>query len=261
MAALDPEELDIDELVDKDDEDDFRTRQFRTAADHFAKKLLQEGIDDSKLLTLYGYYKQATDGPCNFPKPSFFDFKGRAKWEAWKQLGNLSKDEAKSMYIEMILKIDPSFVVSEEPEEKEHWIRVSTMMKHDKDSNSNEVTLIDFIKEGNLEQVEASFDNFEPGKSKNIIDKLDEVGLASIHWAADRGHVNIIELLLKNGANIDLQDVDGQTPLHYAASCGHLNCVKFLLKKGARKDILDIEGKDPYNSATDNEIKDLLCSS
>lgn len=37
-------------------------------------------IDDDSKLKLYGLYKQATTGPCTATKPSFFDFKGRAKW-------------------------------------------------------------------------------------------------------------------------------------------------------------------------------------
>lgn len=37
-------------------------------------------IDDDSKLKLYGLYKQATTGPCTATKPTFFDFKGRAKW-------------------------------------------------------------------------------------------------------------------------------------------------------------------------------------
>lgn len=37
-------------------------------------------IDDASKLKLYGLYKQATTGPCSESKPSFFDFKRRAKW-------------------------------------------------------------------------------------------------------------------------------------------------------------------------------------
>uniref|UniRef100_A0A4W2ITX6 ACB domain-containing protein n=1 Tax=Bos indicus x Bos taurus TaxID=30522 RepID=A0A4W2ITX6_BOBOX len=37
-----------------------------------------------QLLYLYARYKQVQVGNCNTPKPSFFDFEGKQKWEAWK---------------------------------------------------------------------------------------------------------------------------------------------------------------------------------
>ena len=35
---------------------------------------------DAVKLRLYGYYKQATEGPCTTPKPGMFDLKGKSKW-------------------------------------------------------------------------------------------------------------------------------------------------------------------------------------
>lgn len=256
MTSVDSDELDIDELIDK--EDDSLTRQFKKAADHLAIKLLPGGVDDSKLLVLYGYYKQAFEGECNVAKPSFFDFKGKAKWEAWKKLGNLPKHEAKRKYLETIQSLDPSFNISEEAKEKEYWVKVSTMSKNEENNGNNDVTLVDLIKEGNITEVGNSMDMYEPHVLKNVVDELDEGGLGSIHWAADSGHINIIELLLKNGADINLRDSDGQTAVHYAASCGHLECVKYLLAKGAIKDVLDNEGNKAYDIASDDEIKELL---
>ena len=34
---------------------------------------------------------QATVGPCTKDKPGMFDMVGRAKWEAWSQLGNMEQ--------------------------------------------------------------------------------------------------------------------------------------------------------------------------
>lgn len=34
---------------------------------------------------------QATQGPCNTPKPGLLDFVNKAKWEAWKSLGAISE--------------------------------------------------------------------------------------------------------------------------------------------------------------------------
>ena len=43
-----------------------------------------------------------------------------------------------------------------------------------------------------------------------------------IHFAADRGHVVVVQLLAESGAEIDCPDDSGMTPLMYAASCDHL---------------------------------------
>ena len=43
------------------------------------------------LLFFYGRYKQATVGPCDAPKPSFYQMKEKSKWNAWNELGNKSR--------------------------------------------------------------------------------------------------------------------------------------------------------------------------
>ena len=51
-------------------------------------------LDSTSLLFFYARFKQANEGPCNVPKPGFFDFQGKQKWSAWKDLGDLSREEA-----------------------------------------------------------------------------------------------------------------------------------------------------------------------
>jgi len=56
------------------------------------------------MLMFYSFYKQATLGPCNLQKPSFWDVINRAKWSAWSDLGNMSSTEAMNRYVEEIKK-------------------------------------------------------------------------------------------------------------------------------------------------------------
>ncbi|KAM9700163.1 enoyl-CoA delta isomerase 2, partial [Menidia menidia] len=59
-------------------------------------------------LKIYALFKQATQGPCNTPKPGMLDFVNKAKWDAWKSLGSISQDEARQQYCDLIGSLQPS---------------------------------------------------------------------------------------------------------------------------------------------------------
>lgn len=43
-----------------------------------------------------------------------------------------------------------------------------------------------------------------------------------IHFAADRGHTELVEMLISNGVDFNVKDDVGMTPLMFAASCDNL---------------------------------------
>ncbi|XP_053408964.1 acyl-CoA-binding domain-containing protein 5-like isoform X2 [Mercenaria mercenaria] len=57
------------------------------------------------MLLFYGYYKQATEGPCTSPKPGFWDIVKKAKWEAWNKLGDMDRETAMINYVDELKKI------------------------------------------------------------------------------------------------------------------------------------------------------------
>ncbi|MDH0370443.1 acyl-CoA-binding protein [Comamonas aquatica] len=63
---------------------------------------LSERPDNATLLKIYALYKQATEGNNEAKKPSFTDMVGRAKWDAWEKLKDMSLDDAKQQYIDLI---------------------------------------------------------------------------------------------------------------------------------------------------------------
>lgn len=70
-----------------------------------AKDLVNTFQDDpgnDAKLKMYGLFKQATVGNCNAPKPGMTDFVGKAKWNAWNSLGEMSKDQAEKEYINLV---------------------------------------------------------------------------------------------------------------------------------------------------------------
>ncbi|XP_018532921.1 acyl-CoA-binding domain-containing protein 5-B isoform X1 [Lates calcarifer] len=88
------------------------------AAVKVMRSLPEEGPfqpSDDMMLMFYSYYKQATSGPCNIPRPSgFWDTHGKAKWDAWSSLGNMTKEEAMKNYIEDIQLILETIPISDE---------------------------------------------------------------------------------------------------------------------------------------------------
>ncbi|XP_077644527.1 acyl-CoA-binding domain-containing protein 4 [Lonchura striata] len=58
-----------------------------------------------EMLRFYSYYKQATAGRCQGPRPGFWDPIGRYKWDAWHSLGAMSKEEAMAAYVAEMKKV------------------------------------------------------------------------------------------------------------------------------------------------------------
>jgi len=65
------------------------------------------GLSLETQLFFYSRYKQVKVGPCNIPKPYFRDTMATQKWKAWKNLGNMSKEQAKSEYIQKLDTVAP----------------------------------------------------------------------------------------------------------------------------------------------------------
>jgi ankyrin repeat protein len=63
------------------------------------------------------------------------------------------------------------------------------------------------------------------------VNKLDMYKSMPIHWAVQEGNLEIVELLSKHGAALDVVDCEGQSPLYIASSENHINIVKFLINQ------------------------------
>ncbi len=65
-------------------------------------KQLPEKPDNQTLLSIYGLYKQATEGEPTGKRPGFTDMVGRMKFDAWAAIKDKSSDEAMQEYIDLI---------------------------------------------------------------------------------------------------------------------------------------------------------------
>ena len=78
----------------------------------------------------------------------------------------------------------------------------------------------------------------------------NERGWTELMLAAFYGHHEMVELLLKHGANIFAIDSGGNTALHWAAFSGHVSCAKLLVENHADVDARSNFGWTPLLQAT-----------
>ena len=72
----------------------------------------------------------------------------------------------------------------------------------------------------------------------------------------NREHPEEILRLLELGADINVRNYKGKTGLHYAAKAGFLNVINLLIEKGADLDATDKNGETPLFDAIRSTIKD-----
>lgn len=70
-------------------------------------------------------------------------------------------------------------------------------------------------------------------------------GTTALHLAVAKSHYSVIELLLENGANLQIKDKKNQIPLHRAAAIGSMKLVELLCTKGSPVNWQDITGWSP----------------
>ncbi|TYZ65766.1 hypothetical protein PybrP1_012635 [[Pythium] brassicae (nom. inval.)] len=105
-------------------------------------------------------------------------------------------------------------------------------------------------KDGNTFNFEWCLDNQQEP------DQADHLGRTALHWAALSGQDEIVTLLLRNGASIDLPDkLEGLTPLHYAAYYGHVKVTRLLVNAGASLIAQDNRKMNPLQVAEMASLK------
>ena len=112
----------------------------------------------------------------------------------------------------------------------------------------NNNNLINFIESNNIEKIIEYLD-----KDISKINMLNENGVSALHIAVINGRLDIINILLKYGANPNITSLDKkQTPLHFAyifKSIAFNQIINLLLKYNANPNLEDINNKKPYEYA------------
>ncbi|NWV03248.1 DAPK1 kinase, partial [Ptilonorhynchus violaceus] len=86
-------------------------------------------------------------------------------------------------------------------------------------------------------------------KRGSRIDVQDKAGSNAIYWASRHGHVETLKFLTDNQCPLDIKDKSGETALHVAARYGHVDVVQFLCSIGSNPDFQDKEEETPLHCA------------
>lgn len=95
------------------------------------------------------------------------------------------------------------------------------------------------------------------------VDQVDKSGRSALHWAAIKGHENVVELLVTvYHANIDLLTREtSESPLMLAVKSGNASMVQTLLNYGAQTQTTNYDGESALHVAATSlnaDICDLL---
>ena len=83
-------------------------------------------------------------------------------------------------------------------------------------------------------------------------------GTTSLHTAAYRGYVDVVQLLVDHGSALDLEDEHGCSPLFYASLNGHKKVVEILINEGASLTISTTGGWAALHAAAWMGRKDVV---
>ncbi|RDX66025.1 Acyl-CoA-binding domain-containing protein 2 [Mucuna pruriens] len=226
------------------------------AADRLSQK-----VSSDVQLQLYGLYKIATEGPCSTPQPSPLKMTARAKCliceeylvQAWQKLGAMPPEDAMQKYIDIVTEIYPTWLdgsslrnksgdgggLGSEAKGPMGPVFSTFVYEEEYGSDSQMEAIHGFAREGDMANLLKCIEN---GVSVNL---KDSEGRTPLHWAVDRGHLDVTELLVGRNVDVNAKDNDGQTPLHYAVTCEREAIAEYLVKHNADIYSKDNDGSSP----------------
>lgn len=94
-----------------------------------------------------------------------------------------------------------------------------------------ELNLIKFSEDGNFKEVRAILESLPIEINVNA---QDDKGLTPLMCASANGHLNVVQYLIKEGANPNIKNNEGKTALDLAEENRHEEVAEFLRKAGAK---------------------------
>ncbi|XP_002741541.2 transient receptor potential cation channel subfamily A member 1-like [Saccoglossus kowalevskii] len=81
---------------------------------------------------------------------------------------------------------------------------------------------------------------------ESLLGRQDKKDQTSVHYAAENGDAQLINILMSHGAKLDSKDIEEKIPLHIAAQYGRVNCVEVLANANPKQiNEDDVDGRTP----------------
>ena len=109
--------------------------------------------------------------------------------------------------------------------------------------------LFDAIREADIERVKLCLGNGAQINTKGCHIKTFPLHYAIPIFNSKRNHVEVIKILLQNGAIVNLKNRAGRSPLHIAVEYMNIEVIKLLLQYGALIDLKDNKHQTPIDIA------------
>ncbi|UKZ79330.1 hypothetical protein TrVFT333_007080 [Trichoderma virens FT-333] len=90
------------------------------------------------------------------------------------------------------------------------------------------------------------------------ISRKDNYGRTPLCWAVNRGHRDMVELLLDHGARVNVKDRSDLTALHIAVTGQHKDIVSVLIDRGARLESKSEHGDTPLIRAIQANSREII---
>ncbi|KOB87867.1 hypothetical protein PFDG_04255 [Plasmodium falciparum Dd2] len=171
------------------------------------------------------------------------------KRKAWKNCYNVNKNTCKYLYVQYFNKLFPDALEKLNNDDNMKFSKTVSKMKpfkeqnkkHLENDNNDDNNICDILCQhvvmGDLASIKKNLKH-----NPSLINKKNSSGLTPLHYACDRGYIDIVKYLVNQGAHINVEDSYGDTPLHMAAYSEKLNVVDFLQSVGADINKTNSEG-------------------